>query len=973
MQRINVENTWEFLVPKILMFAGIMIITLAAFADSLGIGGIPGFGPNQITLALSGFAVLISGMVRNSSVNYRYIGEWLLVIAGVIAAGLAADLLVIGGLPGFGFKQVMLGSVLLAVLVTAVLPATLSDRRGFRDWVKYLTFEREKIAKFLVVSVQLALLVLVIRQFELENQAFYNNVMLLTLYGFVIHFFLPKRYRLPYFLLLSLVAIGGILGLQNGVWLVGLGLVLIGISHLPLSLFVRVFLLLIVGGSIAALRTEAFTTPIPGAIWPILGSMFMFRLIIYIYDLSHQKGPVNFWQTLSYFFLLPNVVFPFFPVVDFATFRRTYYDNKDRFRIYQTGVEWIFRGVLQLIFYRFINYYVVIAPEDVNNVNELVRFAASNFLLYVRVSGQFHIIVGLLHLFGFNLPETHHQYFLSAGFTDLWRRINIYWKDFMLKIIYNPTYFKLRKFGTLTGILLTTVVVFVFTWFFHAYQWFWLRGTFPLTSQDIFFWTMLAVLLIANTLIELKRGRQRTLSDHKFSWRDLISMSVRTAGTFALMCVLWSLWTGNSIADWVALWSVGASFLGVANLLLAFIGFVVVFGLAILLGKASQIFKGSEGMKSSFFKPAMFNGLLILAVFIIGSPTISTRLGDRAHGLIEDLRVSRLSDRDAELLRRGYYEDLMGVNRFNPDLWEIYNKRPTDWPLLQDTELAQLTRDFRVIEINPSKSIIYHNERFSTNEWGFRDKSYDKIPPANTFRVALVGPSFVMGSGVADEQTFEWLLEDRLNSQVNESSYSGYEILNFGTAGHSALQELYTLENTALDFKPNAVFYVAHQLEEDVVVRNLGGSIRDNAEIPYEFLNSIIQREGLTSDMSQEELERLLKPYGPEIIAWTYQRIAEVCAENGIIPVWIYIPALELPSSTEYRAELMQVAEQAGLVTINLEDVYSGQNADELIVAEWDKHPNAKGHQLIAKALYDALLERSDLIPLGLTPGNSTP
>ena len=60
------------------------------------------------------------------------------------------------------------------------------------------------------------------------------------------------------------------------------------------------------------------------------------------------------------------------------------------------------------------------------------------FLLYLRVSGQFHLIVGLLHLFGFRLPETHKLYYLAHSFTELWRRINIYWTDFMMKPVFYP-------------------------------------------------------------------------------------------------------------------------------------------------------------------------------------------------------------------------------------------------------------------------------------------------------------------------------------------------------------------------------------------------------------------------------------------------------------------------------------------------------------------------------------------------------
>ncbi|NIO08550.1 MAG: hypothetical protein GTO40_11305, partial [Deltaproteobacteria bacterium] len=65
-----------------------------------------------------------------------------------------------------------------------------------------------------------------------------------------------------------------------------------------------------------------------------------------------------------------------------------------------TGVQWIFRGVVQLILYRAVNYYLVLAPEDVTTIGELVRYLVTSILLLIRVTGQFHIIVGILHLFG---------------------------------------------------------------------------------------------------------------------------------------------------------------------------------------------------------------------------------------------------------------------------------------------------------------------------------------------------------------------------------------------------------------------------------------------------------------------------------------------------------------------------------------------------------------------------------------------
>ena len=147
--------------------------------------------------------------------------------------------------------------------------------------------------------------------------------------------------------------------------------------------------------------------------------------------------------------------------------------------------------MLHLILYRFVYLHLAGDPTELETLGDLVQFLLATFLLYLRVSGQFHLCIGMLYLFGFRLPETHHLYYLAESFTDFWRRINIYWKDFMMKLVYYPSYFQLRRWGDKTALVVATIVVFLGTWLLHSYQWFWLRGGFPLEPQDALFWGIL--------------------------------------------------------------------------------------------------------------------------------------------------------------------------------------------------------------------------------------------------------------------------------------------------------------------------------------------------------------------------------------------------------------------------------------------------------------------------------------------------
>src|SRR6185503_14393586 len=101
------------------------------------------------------------------------------------------------------------------------------------------------------------------------------------------------------------------------------------------------------------------------------------------------------------------------------------------------------------------------------------------------------------------------------------------------------------------------------------------------------------------------------------------------------------------------------------------------------------------------------------------------------------------------------------------------------------------------------------------------------------------------------------------------------------------------LEQKALPFQPNAFFFMAHQREEESVVLYLADRISVGAELPYPDLMEIAQKAGTKPGMTKAEAERLLNPYGTEILSWTYRRIVEESRAHGILPVWIFMLTLE--------------------------------------------------------------------------------
>ena len=814
------------------------------------------------------------------------------------------------------------------------------------------------LPKFFLILGQLVLLAFTVRQFQIESEAFLM-VFILAVAGFSVHYFLPFNYRIHWLLFLSLVSIILVLGPSNGLWIIAIGLLLIVLCHLPIAYSYRVALVLLVAITLALLRSSSLNLPFSNAVWPILGSIFMYRLIVYLYDLKHGRVPTGATHRLAYFFMLPNVCFPLFPVIDSNDFRRLYY-CEDRHKIYQTGVVWITRGVIHLLIYRYVYYYLTVAPSDVLDVGDLAQFLIANFLLYLRVSGLFHLVIGLLHLFGFALPETHKLYYLSSSFTDFWRRINIYWKDFMMKVFYYPIYFQLKKYGATLALVASTFLVFILTWLLHSYQWFWLRGTFPIEWQDGAFWGVLAVLVVINSVWEVKAGRKRQLGLVKWHSRRALIKSMKILVIFTAICSLWSLWTCESLEEWLSMWTIVIhseyTFAGIFLSLIGLLALTVIISVIdSWLNNARQIQIQNEDLANPFASRQVALSLIsVLFLSVIGLPQIYTKMGADTANFVLSLRSEKLSRTDTEKLEKGYYEDLIRVDRFNSKLWEVYAKSPVNLLRVQGSGLKEYTDDFLQHQLRASaRSVTIHSE-ITTNKWGMRDQNYTLQPTFGTYRIALLGASSVMGWGVGDEETFDSLLELKLKKSVSNLGVDDVEVLNFGVAGYYPLQQRMVLEK-AFGFGVNAIYYIATGREYRRVVYHLQEVIANKGSIPYPYLSEIAAKADVDSSTSKSEALRRLAPYREELLRWLYKEIVENCLERNISPVWVFLPQVNSGRWEETVAQTEAEARSAGFTTINLLEVYADHPIEKIQLTESDFHPNALGHQLVAEHLFEEL------------------
>lgn len=823
---------------------------------------------------------------------------------------------------------------------------------------------------YVLILAQFVLILLVLQRFDIQTSGF-RRAFYVAVPGFVINQFLPRRWRLPFFGMLSVGGTFFVLGgappwswdLAAASWrtalLLGIGGVLIGICHLPIGLWKRVGLLVAVAAAVAALRSGLVGSQPSAAVWPVLAAMFMFRLFIYLYDLSTGNHRPTFSESVAYFFLLPNVALTLFPVVDFKTFCRSHY-NEPALAIYQRGIRWMTRGVLQLLLYRVIDQLFSLNAEEVATGTDLIQFFVANLFLYVKVSGLFHLAVGLLLLFGFNLPETNHRYFLASSFSDYWRRVNIYWKDFMLKVFFYPMFFRLKGHGVKLALVLSTLATFAVTWALHLYQTWWLKGTASASWPDALFWLILGVLVTFTALRELKPGRGRRLPTSGSSVGGALRLALRTAGVFTCLCLLWSLWSTSSVSLWLSLWA-HADWR------------TLEWGLAVLAGVmvATIVFEAKPDFRAWFGLPARvpvpsapwYRTVLVrcvaplLVVLACSHSAIQARFSDPALQPYWDVVNSRDSIAGADDAH-GYYENLERPGNAVDGLQEVLTRQraPRGYNGLWPTRPVQ---DYRFYEPLPSVHVQAYCTDYRTNRWGMRDRDYELGKPAGVVRIALLGSSQAMGFGVGEQENFKAVIERRLNREYRPAAGTRFEVMNFAVTRYSPLNQIAVLQAQVRRFQPDVVLLVIHSVDYDWLASDLPRLLRDRIPIPDPFLRDVLSKARVANRTSDVFAVERLRPYSAAVLGWTYGRLVEESRVAGAVPVAVYLPLAwgkDISSSRlAQRTSQVALAADAGFVVFDLSSVFDGRNRSELILPETFNHYSPSAHALIADALFTQL------------------
>ncbi|MCB0332597.1 MAG: SGNH/GDSL hydrolase family protein [Bdellovibrionales bacterium] len=129
---------------------------------------------------------------------------------------------------------------------------------------------------------------------------------------------------------------------------------------------------------------------------------------------------------------------------------------------------------------------------------------------------------------------------------------------------------------------------------------------------------------------------------------------------------------------------------------------------------------------------------------------------------------------------------------------------------IPDRDLGwKLQRDTKYLNELQEKTV-----RVSYNSQGWRDAEHEKKKPADTYRVLILGDSFMESYSVEFEESFASLI----GSSLQPLSEKKIEVINFGVGGFSTYQEYLSLLHEGKEYEPDLIllaFFIGNDLQNN--------------------------------------------------------------------------------------------------------------------------------------------------------------
>jgi hypothetical protein len=261
-----------------------------------------------------------------------------------------------------------------------------------------------------------------------------------------------------------------------------------------------------------------------------------------------------------------------------------------------------------------------------------------------------------------------------------------------------------------------------------------------------------------------------------------------------------------------------------------------------------------------------------------------------------------------------------------------------------------------IYELKPNLDTYFKLAKFKTNSTGLRDKDYSLSKSSDIYRVAVIGDSYVMPSGVEIEKSFHSLLENKLNKEQTDLIY---EFINFGVGGYNLRQYLGVITLKAKEYNPDLII-VGFCYTNDHRMPSKQKIMKPYKVKPktYPFYHSYVFK----------SLARMLKKQPIVKKYKNNEKIFSKKQENYMIHIFsemktfskkANIPIIIIYLTNNYNKiysdKLRDIVESSGLSFADVSVPIKGLDVNDYMIYPTDIHPNEKAHAIFAEQLYKYL------------------
>ncbi len=360
--------------------------------------------------------------------------------------------------------------------------------------------------------------------------------------------------------------------------------------------------------------------------------------------------------------------------------------------------------------------------------------------------------------------------------------------------------------------------------------------------------------------------------------------------------------------------------------------------------------------------------VIVLAALILLAAAWQGRLIERAcgrhvDGIVADIRNDGPNESSLGTLTRNYYEGLFESSRGDDDaarglIWSCLRPPPAprdNCGTIVDIGATRPTDDLLEYEFVPHYNGTHKGARLRINQWGMRGPDNAMEKPTGVFRIAWVGGSNDMGTGVEDDDSYVRVIERRLNAELSPRTGLRYEILNFSAGGYFLVQRTWLAVTRTERFRPDLVIVVStlHDRGYSVHAR-LARRVKRKQDLGFDFLRRFAAELKLKPSHAIGRLERRWGRVKNEIIRNCFAELRGFSQRSGIDVVVLAL-RLDAMKRDPWLLWIADEAERQGLGCLRVMDCYDRQAQYDTYLEAGDFHPSRTAHRLIADEAFGEL------------------